>query len=126
MRSRYDGGIRIDPPMNWEEIRRVLDLPRMKDGWEVRLVVEEHTEHTKTGQMTIKVCSEIMPWSTYPYKGYYVQEAIQSIIDACPDLTFSGYLDVVLEDGSEFFRWAVKNGREVVRVDPVIAWEMPR
>lgn len=122
---RYSGEISIDPPLDWEAIRRVQALPRIVHGWEVKLVIDESKQDTKTGEMIVKTCSEIVPWTEEAYRGYYVREAVQDIIDACPDVLFGGHLEGVLEDASEMWRLVIQDGRKVVEVKPKITWPDP-
>lgn len=119
--SHFRGSVTIDPPLDWAEIRRVQELPHIKGGYEIRLVVNEEQEDTDTGTVTVKTCAEIVPWTYGEYKGYYVQEALQEAMDACPGHVFSGYIEGLLPHAFQMWR-IVANGAVAQKVDPIVTW----
>lgn len=119
---RYRGEIEIDPPLNWAEIRKVFELPRIKSGWEIKLVIDEETKETDDGSVVVRTSNTVVPWTDDAYRGYYVQEALQEVIDACPGHTFTGFFEGVLEDGSEMWRIVVTKDGAVKEVQPTISW----
>jgi len=122
--SRYQGEVRIDPPLNWAAIKKASQLPLLMHGYEVKLVIKDDEKETDEGVVSVKTCSSIIPMTEKPYAGYKVQDALQQIIDAFPDRTFSGYFEATLEDASWMCRYVI-SGRKVEQIFPDIHWPMP-
>lgn len=71
------GEITIDPPLNWEEIRK---CKKEKIEWQVRLDVDERQKDTSEGVTMIRTCSRIVPHTEEAYKGYSIGTVLQAIV----------------------------------------------
>jgi hypothetical protein len=118
--SRFTGEITITPPLNWNKIK-ATKLIRLIAQDEVRLEIHEQKTDTPDGELIVKTCSRITPLTDSPYRGYYVKEAIQAVIDQNPGHEFSGYIEGQLEDGSYLWRIVAKDGK-AHKIEPQITW----
>lgn len=116
--SNFSGEVTITPPLTWNEIKATQLIKLIGTDSEVRLDITEQKTDTPDGELTIKTCSRIIPTSASPYRGYYVQEALQAAIDQNPGHIFAGHIEAVLEDGSYMCRFLVRDGK-VRKVEPV-------
>lgn len=119
--SKFSGEITVTPPLTWNEIKATQMIDLVGKDSEVRLDIDERKTDTPDGTLTVKTCSRIIPTSDQPYRGYYVKEALQVILDQNPGHTFTGYIEARLEDLSSMCRFLIKDGK-AVKANPVITW----
>lgn len=123
MNSRYSGAIEMTPSLNYKQIQQLESMnhsaPR---SCEVKLEVDTVKEATEFGEILTHTASAIVPWANHEYRAYYVKHAVQEIVDAFPRVQFSGYLEGVLEDGSEHWRIVVDKDRVVQEITPTLTW----
>lgn len=122
--TRFDGKISIDPPLTWREVKDSPYLPEAAERSgtaDVKFDVQVSIEETDDGTITRRWVDGVLPLTDGQYKGYHIIEAIEKIIKAYPEHTFSGRFDCEGEDQGDIWRLVVRNGR-VERVEPKIVW----
>jgi hypothetical protein len=114
--TRFDGEIRIEPPLTWAEIKRG---PGLQD---IRLRTVEDTQETDEGRITRVTADAVTPLMEDSYKGYSIVEELQSLVDAHgKNHRFVGYISAEGEEAGDLWRLAVKNGK-AVKIEPRIVW----
>lgn len=123
--TKFEGEIRIDPPLTWREVK---DSPYLPDAAQrtgmvdVKFNVQESVEETDDGTVTRRWVDAIVPLSDSQYKGYSIIETVQKIIDQYKGThTFSGRFDCEGEETADLWRLVVRNGR-AEKVEPRIVW----
>jgi hypothetical protein len=121
--TRFDGEIRIAPPLAWGEVKGSPWLSDDHGDLMLSLVEEDVTAETDEGTsvFTRKSVNAISPVTDDSYKGYDIVTHLQKIIDAFPGHTFTGYISAEGEEAGDLWRLAVKDGR-AVKVMPRIVW----
>lgn len=116
--SHWTGQVRIEPALTWAEIKN----DRSRGFQDLKLLLDEHTEDTLTGQTRIITASVIEPLTGGAYNGYDVEAELQSVIDAHPSHEFTGTIEArPLDPGGTPWRYVVQ-GRMVVRQEPRTVW----
>lgn len=116
--SHWTGQVRIEPALTWAEIKN----DRSRGFQDLKLLLDEHTEDTLTGQTRIITASVIEPLTGGAYNGYDVEAELQSVIDAHPSHEFTGAIEArPLDPGGTPWRYVVE-GRTVVRQEPRTVW----
>lgn len=124
--SRYTGVIEFSQPLKWGVFKNhdAAHPHDVRRDCDVRLVIENETAETEDGMLNVMRALAITAVTDDSFKGYYVQEHLQSVVDmalaAVPEMTFRGRIDAVSENG-ERWRFKVIDGK-VQMFEPVLAW----
>ena len=116
--AHFTGGVQISPPLTWSEVKN----GKRQGLQDLRMILDERTEDTATGQTRIILATALAPLDLRCYGGYSIAEELQSCIDAYPSHEFEGCIVATPEDpGGEQWRWLVRD-RKVVRQVPLAGW----
>lgn len=116
--SHWTGEVHITPPLTWAEIKN----DHSKGFQDLKLLLNEETTDTPTGQTRTVTASVIGPLTGGAYNGYDVEAELQSVIDAHPGHEFTGAIEArPLDPGGTPWRYVIQ-GRTVVRQEPRTVW----
>jgi len=116
--SHHTGRIMIAPPLTWAEIRSATAGPLQ----DLHVGTTETVQDTPTGRLTAITGDAIVPLTSSPYSGYWIQAELQSIIDAFPAHDFAGSIEARPEDPSGMpWRFIIRD-RIVVRQEARYDW----
>lgn len=111
-RSLVRGALRIEPPLNWSEIRQSRfyvegsnDFPRATaDLPDVVLRVEREDTETDTGLTTVLYCTTAVPYSESRYPACTTAEDVAELRDAFPGHTVTGEIVLYGDDPGDIRR----------------------
>lgn len=119
--STAEGQIKIDPPLNHQELKGLPDLGG-RFAAEIYLEIEEAEVETQHGTLISRTASLIRPVDgNASQKRYDTDGHLNKIIAAYPDHTFTGYFEFLGEDGDRW-RTVVKDGEVIEYVKPELRW----
>ena len=124
--TRFDGEIRIGPPLTWIEFRHTIWSPtstaQPSDRYrDVKLRITEEIVETDEGSLTRRYADAAVPLTEERYRAYDIIKHVSELINTFPDHTFTGRFDCEGEDVGDMWRLVVKNGR-AQKVVPHIVW----
>lgn len=125
--TNYSDEITIDPPLSWDEIQSIPEFyPEVtRYGYvsrDVKFDVQEERVNTSEGVLIKRSARAIEPLQKDSYKGYYIQEHVQQIVDKFKDThKFSGYISAKGEEAGDIWRLYVIDGKAQA-VEPTITW----
>lgn len=126
-----EGGLRIDPPLNYREVRQwpeVLKEAGSRNGW-APVRMEQLSEQTVTdeGTHTIITCAEVVPFSEERFSGVgNLPRYVAAMLDTYGKAhRISGYFECLGEDGRRW-RVGVDSEGELFQHEPEYVWpEIP-
>lgn len=125
--TNYTDEITIHPPLSWEELQTVPEFYNEDSHWgsssrDVKFDVQEERVNTPQGVLIKREARAIEPLQEDSYKGYYIVEHVQDLVDRFGDShTFSGYISAEGEEAGDLWRLYVIGGN-ATRVEPTITW----
>jgi hypothetical protein len=123
--TRFEGEIRIEPPIPWGQIKDSPFLPDQAreygDGRDLKFLLSE--VHRDTDEGTVIARSAVALVSTWDHeaRGYNIVAHLQEVVDAYPGHEFVGRLDCAGENTGDLWRLEVHD-RRAVKVTPRIVW----
>jgi uncharacterized protein DUF6205 len=123
-RTAAYGTIAITPPIPWGKIKDSPFRPNELGGsldLDIHLMVVESVRETDEGTLTAREATGVEQRYEDDPRNYQIQEHLQQLIDAFPEHTFTGRLDMIGEDSGDMWRLKVVD-RRAVRFDPHIVW----
>jgi hypothetical protein len=122
--TRFDGELRIHPPMVWAEVRDSRFGPERfdKEHLDVKIRVEEVTVETDEGFETRRTGVALVPAYEDEMRGYNIVEHVQQFLDSNAGVhDLEDRLDCRGEETGDLWRLEIHDGR-AVQVRPRILW----
>lgn len=129
--GRAEGEIRIDPPLNYREIKQwpeVLKAAGSRNGWApVKLEQESQVTESDEGTSTVVTCKSVVIVHEYSFDGLNTLPAylaaLMGVYGSSHRIT--GYFECLMEDG-ERWRAGIDSTGEVFEHRPQYVWpEIP-
>jgi hypothetical protein len=143
---RMDGEIRIEPPLNYEEIQKAREVAMglLRNGWDqknalpltvfegymaLKPEIEEGEENTPRGVLLVRTASRLIPSHGEGSLSYSWETLVSALVKALPGHNWKGEVTALHEDAHEAYKLVVDanpekpNGVRQVRGTAYIKWD---